>query len=171
MGVVYYGILRERVCGACYSNRGHTLTPTNHAIKAKNHKISFPHLYGKKGHRKMNTTKSKAPPVRERIERNIVRDGKTGHYLVTKYCGYNDKGIQRTTVTCYILAVARQERDKHEYERKNLGKTSSNTQITVAQCIEQYINEKNLQETTKDNYRTRLKRIVTPLSARKNLFP
>ena len=94
--------------------------------------------------------------TRERIERNIARDRKTGHYLVTKYCGYNDNGIQRTTVTCQKLTEARQERDKHEYERTNLGKTSSNTQITVTECIEQYIADKNLAETTKDNYKTRL---------------
>lgn len=31
----------------------------------------------------MNTTKSKAPQARESIDRNIVRDRKTGHYLVT----------------------------------------------------------------------------------------
>jgi integrase len=116
----------------------------------------------------MNTTKSKAPTGRERIERNIVKDRKTGHYLVTLYSGYNDNGIQRTTVTCHTLTEARQERDKHEYERKNLGKTSSNTQITVTECIEQYIAEKNLAETTKDNYNTRLKRIVKhPLGKKK----
>lgn len=106
--------------------------------------------------------------TRERIERNIVRDRKTGHYLVTKYCGYNDKGIQRTTVTCQTLKEARYIRETHEIERKKYGMTSSNTQITVAECIEQYIAEKNLAETTKDNYNTRLKRIVKhPLGKKK----
>lgn len=118
---------------------------------------------------KMSTAKGQTPPARERVERNITKDRKTGHYLVTKYCGYNDKGIQRTTVTCYTLTEARQERDKHEYERKNLGKTSTNTQITVAQCIEQYIGEKNLAETTKTNYRTRLHRIEKHSLAKKKL--
>lgn len=116
----------------------------------------------------MNTTKSKAPTGRERIEPNIVRDRKTGHYLVTLYSGYNAKGAIRSSKTYYTLAEAREAKKKHDYERKYLGKRSSNTQITVAQCIEQYIAEKNLAETTKDNYRTRLKRIAShPLGKKK----
>lgn len=110
----------------------------------------------------------KKTSTRERVERNIVKDKKTGLYLVTKYYGYNDKGAQRTTVTCHTLTEARKERDKHEYERKNHGKTSSNTQITVAQCIEQYIDKKILAETTKGGYRQRLKRIAkSPLGKKK----
>lgn len=116
----------------------------------------------------MNTTKSQAPTGRERIERNIVRDRKTGHYLVTLYSGYNAKGAIRSSKTYSTLAEAREAKKKHEYEHRYLGKRSSNTQITVAQCIEQYIAEKNLAETTKDNYRTRLKRIANhPLGKKK----
>ena len=116
----------------------------------------------------MNTKKSKAPTGRERIERNIVKDSKTGHYLVTLYSGYNAKGAIRSSVTCNTLTEAREVRDKHEYEHRHLGKRTINTQITVAQCIEQYIAEKNLAETTKDNYRTRLKRIANhPLGKKK----
>ncbi len=107
----------------------------------------------------MKSETKKNTSTRERVERNIYRDKKTGHLLVVKYCGYNDKGAQRTTVTCYTLKEARDERDKHEYERKKHGKASSNTQITVSECIEQYIDEKPLQETTKDGYRIRLNRI------------
>lgn len=117
----------------------------------------------------MKTQTKKKTSKRERVERNIDRDTKTGHYLVTKYCGYNEKGVQRTTVTCRTLAEARQERAKHEYERKHLGQTSSNTQITVAQCIEQYITERNLEETTKSGYRLRLKRIAQHPIGRKKL--
>lgn len=116
----------------------------------------------------MKAETKKKTSTRERVERNIVKDKKTGHYLVTKYYGYNDKGAQRTAVTCHTLTEARKERDKHEYERKNHGKTSSNTQITVAQCIEQYIDKKILEETTKIGYRQRLKRIEkSPLGKKK----
>ena len=83
----------------------------------------------------MNTTKSKAPTGRERIEPNIVRDRKTGHYLVTLYSGYNAKGAIRSSKTYYTLEEAREAKEKHNYERKYLGKRSSNSQITVAQCI------------------------------------
>lgn len=76
--------------------------------------------------------------TRERIERNIVRDRKTGHYLVTLYSGYNAKGAIRSSKTYSTLAEAREAKKKHEYEHRYLGKRSSNTQITVAQCIEQY---------------------------------
>ncbi len=100
----------------------------------------------------MKAETKKKTSTRERVERNIVKDKKTGHYLVTKYYGYNDKGAQRTTVTCHTLKEARAELEKHEYERKHKGKTSSNTQITVAQCIEQYIDKKILAETTKGGY-------------------
>ena len=115
----------------------------------------------------MNTTKSKVPPARERIERNIVRDRKTGHYLVTLYSGYDEKGAIRSSKTYHTLAEAREAKKKHESEMF-LGKKTCNTQITVSQCIEQYIAEKNLAETTRDNYNTRLKRIVKhPLGKRK----
>lgn len=116
----------------------------------------------------MNTTKSKAPPARERIERNIARDRKTGHYLVTQYNGYDDKGAIRRTVTCETLQEAKAIRDKHEFGRKYEGKVTINPKITVTQCIEQYISEKNLEETTKSGYRIRLKRIsLSPLGKRR----
>lgn len=116
----------------------------------------------------MKAENKKNTSTRKRVERNIYQDLKTKHYLVTKYYGYNDKGAQRTTVTCHTLTEARKERDKHEYERKNHGKTSSNTQITVAQCIEQYIDKKILAETTKGGYRQCLKRIAkSPLGKKK----
>ena len=116
----------------------------------------------------MKAETKKKTSTRQRVERNIVKDKKTGHYLVTKYYGYNDKGAQRTTVTCHTLKEARAELEKHEYERKHKGMTSSNTQITVAQCIEQYIDKKILAETTKGGYRQRLKRIAkSPLGKKK----
>lgn len=116
----------------------------------------------------MKKTESKPLQGRERIERNIVRDRKTGHYLVTKYSGYDDTGVHRSTITCRTLKEARDERDKHEAGRKYYGEKSLNTQITVAQCIAKYIFEKDLEETTKSGYRLRLKRIANhPLGKKK----
>ena len=90
----------------------------------------------------MNQTKKTS--TRKRVERNITQDLKTEHYLVTQYNGYDDKGAIRRTVTCETLQEARAIRDKHEFGRKYEGKATINPKITVTQCIEQYISEKNL---------------------------
>lgn len=116
----------------------------------------------------MKAENKKNTSTRKRVERNIYQDLKTGHYLVTKYGGYDENGIHRSTVTCRSLPEAKRELEKHELERKYLGKTSLNTQITVAQCIEEYIDKKNLAETTKSGYKLRLKRIaVHPIGKKK----
>ena len=117
-------------------------------------------LTKRKGENKMSKTESKPNQTRKRIERNITQDLKTGHYLVTKYSGYDDAGVHRSTITCNTIEEARFELEKHEAGRKFYGEKSLNTQITVAQCIAKYIFEKDLEETTKHGYGLRLKRIA-----------
>ena len=112
--------------------------------------------------------KSKQCSGRKRVDRNIYQDLKTGRYLVVLYHGYADGEIKRSSEVFDDLNEARRKRDKHEYERKYYGKSSNNPQITVAKCIEQYIEEKPIQETTKNGYRLRLKRISnSPLGKKK----
>ncbi len=96
---------------------------------------------------------------RTRIDRNIDID-EHGKYHISLYYGYENGKYKRKSVTCSgTEKEARDIRDKHECDVRFYGKASTNTKITVAECIEQYIEEKPLEKTTKDGYRTRLKRI------------
>ncbi len=95
---------------------------------------------------------------RTRIDRNIDID-EHGKYHISLYYGYENGKYKRKSVTCTTKEEAINIRDKHECDVRFYGKASTNTKITVAECIEQYIEEKPLEETTKGGYRTRLKRI------------
>ncbi len=95
---------------------------------------------------------------RTRIDRNIDID-EHGKYHISLYYGYENGKYKRKSVTCNTKEEAIDIRDKHECDMRFYGKASTNTKITVAECIEQYIEEKPLEENTKNGYRTRLKRI------------
>ncbi len=91
---------------------------------------------------------------RTRIDRNIDID-EHGKYHISLYYGYENGKYKRKSVTCSTKEEAINIRDKHECDVRFYGKASTNTKITVAECIEQYIEEKPLEETTKGGYRTR----------------
>lgn len=97
---------------------------------------------------------------RETVKRNISRNKKNGKYIVTLYLGSELGKPQRTFKTCDTLKEAEALLKKHEYERTNLGKRSTNTQITIEECAKAYIENKPLAPTTQEDYYNILRRIV-----------
>ncbi len=104
--------------------------------------------------------KNKGTGERETVERNIARHKKTGKYIVTLYLGAELGKPKRSFQTCDTLKEAEALLKKHEYERANLGKRSTNTQITIEECARAYITNKPLAATTKEDYSNILRRIT-----------
>ncbi len=107
---------------------------------------------------------------RETVKRNIARNKKTGKYIVTLYLGAELGKPQRTFKTCDTLKEAEALLKKHEYERTNLGKHSTNTQITIEECAKAYIENKPLAPTTQEDYYNILRRIVARGLGKKKLI-
>ncbi len=104
--------------------------------------------------------RKKGTGARETVKRNISRNKKTGKYIVTLYLGAELGKPKRSFQTCDTLKEAEALLKKHEYERANLGKRSTNTQITIEECAKAYIANKPLAPTTKEDYANILRRIV-----------
>ena len=114
--------------------------------------------------------RKKGTGTRETVKRNISRNKKTGKYIVTLYLGAELGKPKRSFQTCDTLKEAEALLKKHEYERANLGKRSTNTQITIEECAKAYIANKPLAPTTKEDYANILRRIVSSGLGRKKII-
>jgi len=114
--------------------------------------------------------RKKGTGTRETVKRNISRNKKTGKYIVTLYLGAELGKPKRSFQTCDTLKEAEALLKKHEYERANLGKRSTNTQITIEECAKAYIANKPLAPTTKEDYANILRRIVSRGLGRKKII-
>lgn len=87
-----------------------------------------------------------------------IRLTPTGKYEVSLYYGNENGKTHRAYEVFDTLKEAREKLESHKYEVKR-GKKSLDTQITVSECILEFINERPIEDSTATGYLSRLKRI------------